>query len=371
MTRLLIYLSFLSLPGAQELGLLNITQLYIALVLADPLVLAILKRRSLFLPSSDGSQASFLYLWLIGLFLPINFLVSQLNETPPMVWGSRSIHLALIPFFYFSFRLSRLNPETIFKDICIVGFIEAILIYVSFFMNLDSGEFRRAADIENVIVFSIFIVFAAYYSLRKYDIERSRTYLFIYTLILFATILTGTRMLMISTAFLILTFKGRSNAIKGGVLVAILLLSLSASVLFERFDLSEFDNLVTIQAKVEEVEILAEYFLNNPVLGMGFGKAYQVSLANSEYTYSHNILMFYLGYAGLIGFLIALYPLIRLFWYSGYRILVGSIFIFYTTSTTYTNVKHSILFAYILLLLDQKRLSIQRSSSEHQLVPSV
>jgi len=362
MSRLLIYLSFVSLPGAAELGLLPLTGLYVVLVLASPVIEAAVRPGSFLRSGETIPFASILYVLSIPLLLALNFLMARLNEVDPTIWMSRSIHLALVPFFYASFKLARLDPETVFRDISIVGFIEVLLVYAAFLLYFDSALLRRATDFEGVIVYSVFLLLAALFCLKKYQAEKSGVYLFGYFLILLATVLTGTRVLTISAALLILALERKTRTIVIGGLIAILLIPLVELGLFGRFDFGLDDNLITITSKLEELMTLWGFFSDHPALGTGFGKAYQVSLAVNEYTYSHNIVLFYLGYAGLAGVLIGLYPLIRLFLVPGYRVIVIAIAVFYASSTTFTNVKHSILLAFVLLLLDSKRrVSARRS----------
>jgi hypothetical protein len=263
--------------------------------------------------------------------------------------------VALIPLYFLAFRFAALTPLKGFRDVVNIGFFEVGLIFVAFFVYLGSDVLRRAADIGGVIVYSVFLLLAAHDALRRFEQERSRLWMLIYLVILLAAVLTGTRVLILSVLFLLVGLQRWIRLLPLAVVVALPLALLVEFGLFDRFDLSQEDNIITVTSKFDEIRALWAFFSESPLLGAGIGVAYQVPLANSDYTYSHNILMFYLGYSGLIGAAVALYPLLRLVLLPDYRVLAIAIMLFYTSSTTYTNVKHSILMALILLMADSWR----------------
>lgn len=345
MTRALIYLSFLSIPGAESLGLLPLTGLYVLLILATAVVFAITKNNTIPL-------SSFVYLLSIPALLLANYYIAHLYEVDTMVWLARAVHLGLIPFFYLAFKYSKVSPKVLFLDVCICGLIEVALIYGTFFAYLDTEQLRRASDIEGVIVYTVFLLFGAFHCLARFNKTGQRRYLLLYGLVLLATLLTGSRSLTIATLMVVLALRQKALFLLVVGVVGVITLAFAGNSLIDRYDLTKYEHLITVLSKLEELWILWNMFLENPPLGTGLGNAYQVSIALTRYTYSHNILFFYLGYAGLLGLLVAIYPLLRLFFRPGYRVLVMAVFFFYTSSTTYTNLKHSLLLALILVLLD-------------------
>jgi hypothetical protein len=357
MSRLLIYLSFLSLPGAEELGLLSLTFAYLAWALASPLLVVLLRASTGRTVDSIGTGGTLIYLCLLAAYLPVNLAVSQFNGVDELTWLSRSAHLIVLPSIYLCFSLERARADVLLRDIALVGAIETGLVFIAalLFQDADIVEFRRATDIEGVIVYSLFMVYAAFHALQRFDRTRAPVWLLAYLLVLLAAALTGTRVLLLAIAALLLALKSRMRSILVLLAMAGIGAALAEAGLFDRFNLAQDDNLITILSKVEELRWLGSFFLQNPLLGVGFGKAYQVSLASSEYTYSHNMVMFYLGYSGLVGLTLALWPLLRLAFVPETWVLVLAILVFYTSATTYTNVKHSLFLATTLLWVWQTR----------------
>lgn len=358
MARALIYLSFLSIPGAEELGLLPLTGLYVILILATGVIFTIIRPGTIPL-------STFMYLLSIPAFLLANYYFAHYNEVDIKVWLARSIHLMLLPFMYLAFKFSKTSPNVLLRDICICGIFEVLLIYGTFFAYLDTEQLRRAADIEGVIVYSLFLIFGAFFCLKRFEDTRSRRYLLFYSLVLLATILTGSRSLTIATLLLVMTLRNKILFVFLGSSISLIALAFAGNSLIERYDLTNQENLITVLSKLEELIILFNFFLENPLLGAGLGKPYQISIALTEYTYSHNILFFFLGYAGLFGLFVAIYPLLRLFFARGHKLLVIAIFLFYTSSTTYTNFKHSLVLAFALVLIEYKRKNSLKKPTMH------
>jgi hypothetical protein len=368
MARALIYLSILSIPGAEELGILFLTGMYVVLVVAAPFIqIALSKNNAIFDIPGGYSTQTVTYLAAIPVLLVVNYFIAESNHVELSVWLSRAVHLALVPFFYFSFRLSRLDPEAVFRDVSVAGIIEVFLIFATFIAYFDSTAFRRAADIEGVILYSVLLVVTAFYAIQKYNAQGMRFHLVLYVACLVAAVLTGTRGLIIAIATLLLASRNLRSTFVTFAVLAVAVIPIAIFGLFDRFDLTSQENMITVSAKLEELILLWRFFVDNPVFGVGLGRVYQVSIAPNPYTYSHNVILFYLGYTGLIGLLVALYPLIRIFIRPGYRIFVMAILVYYTSSTTFTNIKHSILLALILLLIEFPK---NRMPTRYRLVPA-
>jgi hypothetical protein len=348
-SRLLIYLSFLSLPGAEELGLLGLTYAYAGFALASPLIVLALRPSSALSPIPNDVVLPFAL--LLAAFLVLNFFGAQMQPIEARLWLARSVHLIAVPAIALTMLLERVAPDTLFRDLCVVGAIETALIYAAALAYSGADEFRRATDIEGVIVYSVCMMCAGHYALQQFDRSRRMVWLLGYALVLLAAVMTGTRVLMLAAAALLFGLRLRPTTLIGLLLLTALAVVLGNYGFFSRFDLAAGDNLITIVSKLEELQLLWAFFVDSPVFGVGFGKAYQVSVASSPYTYSHNLLMFYLGYAGVIGTMIALFPFVGLAFKRGYFALALSIGLFYTSSTTFTNLKHSLLLVVALLLV--------------------
>ncbi len=352
--RAIVYLSFLSMPGAKEKNFLVFTLVYLGMLFVSSLLLLLLNWRRKIFTSSNEMGFFVAYIAMILLHCVANYTVATRNGIDLEIWLSRAIHLILIPIYFISFRTLGLSSSEVLNNLIGVGFVETLLVYASLVIYRDQGLARRATDIEGVTVYSVCLVLSAYYCIKSFNQNRGAKHLVLYALVFGAAILTGTRILVISIAAVVLQLGVQRKSI--GALVGLLLVAITGNWLglFARFDVSDFDNMITVTSKMDEIPALWRFFIENPLWGTGYGKAYSIPVANSEYTYTHNILMFYLGYGGLTGALVALLPLFWLVRGHGY-ILVASILIFYTSSTTYTNLKHSIVLAWATMSYQSMR----------------
>lgn len=366
LAKALILLSFLSIPNPGDVGLELLGYGYFALVL---LIFATLFVYQSLMGISRGSysvNSDVIYCVIIYLYLLVNFLVASLYGVETGVWLKRSIHLFLIPIFWFIFNRESSRIDELLKQVYYIGLIEVGLVFVAYFMYIDSpeSERRRATDIEGVILYSWCMVYAAYYLIEKYKNVKAKRYLVGYFIILLAELLTESRILLLST--LVLSIQLFSNA--RSLLLVLLVLPIFVPLVqigyLDRFDFSNTDHLITILSKIEEVEILFGYFMDSPIFGTGFGRQYSISIANSVYTYSHNMFLFYLAYGGIVGLLIALFPLIRISKNFSYWPLVMASCVFYLSNTTYTNVKHSIIMALLLIAGRSYKVNTRVSSPE-------
>jgi hypothetical protein len=360
--RFLIYASVLALPVAGDAGTDFITYGYIALLLLLP-VLQVLTTNPAAEDAPRFPPNSTLYLVYVVVFLMVNFIVGQMNGVSPAAWASRSVHLALIVVSYVSFRYSRIDPVTLLRDLRNIGILETIVIYGTYIAYLDPR--RRAADIEGTIIYSICIIVAAYWYLREYATAGGKKPLFAYVAILFAVILTGSRGLIVSVAVMPLAMRANWRLLVFYFMAGIAAIPLLSSGLLARFELNP-ENLVTVFGKVREVEQMLSFFGDHPITGVGIGKAYRVPFANSDYTYTHNMVAFYLGYGGLLGIVAGLYPFWRLLRSPAYRLIAFSALLFYMSTTAYTTVRHSLTMGLALLLAESLSRQPARNPSRYR-----
>lgn len=350
-SRFLIYASILALPGAKDTGGAATVYVYIALLLAVSGAQVLMSN-----PASEDAPRfppnSTMYFVFLIVFLALNFIVGQVNGVNPGTWASRAIHLLLIAAAYVSFKYSRIDPATLLRDLRNIGILETIAIYGTWIYYFDPH--RRAADFEGVVIYSICIIIAAYWYIRDYAHGGAKHSLFVYVAILFAVILTGSRGLTVAIAVMPLATRANWRLLLFYFLAGIAAIPLLSSGLLARFETNP-ENLVTVVGKVREVEQMIQFFIQQPILGVGIGKMYHVPFALWDYTYTHNMVAFYLGYGGLLGLVAGLYPFWRLLRSPTYRVIGFSALLYYMSSTAYTNVRHSLAIGLALLLTDAAR----------------
>lgn len=371
LSRVLVYASFLSLPGAEEHGFLAVSATYIAIAFVSPVLALAINQSAITKNNKIFKTRDLIYISLIILLSIINYQIAVHNNIENLIWLARGIHILAIPSIYLCMRIENTERNTIFKDICIAGALEIGLIYFAA-LYYQADEYRRAADIEGVILYSIFSLCSAQYCIEKYLKSEKKLWILLYIAVLTAATLTGTRIFTASILILGIQLKKKEKIMIGilaSAAIIITLTSLNANNPIQRLNFENEENIITISAKIEEVDILYQYFKENPIFGSGFAKPYQISIANSEYTYSHNIIMFYLGYSGILGLLFFTYPLTREAKNRKSLIFIFSVVIFYTSSTTYTNLKHSIFLSTLLLPMTRKErfiTTIINGKSKHQ-----
>ena len=353
--------SFMNLSSAQEKGTVIFTLAYIALamIVATLFIFARCNKSARL-----WSKSELIYTALVIVLLIVNFCVATFNELSMSIWGSRVLHIPMTLVFLIIFRLGDLSVEQLVRMLFYLGMIEMGVIY---FVTLSGSgvDAARATDIDGVIIYSVLLVVGGFLSLHYYDSDGKALYLFLYFAVLVATVLTGTRGLIACVAIQILALRLTWVKIVMFVIVMSGTYYLLAAGFLERFNISDQDNVITILSKFEEIQILWNFFLSSPLWGVGFGTEYQTSIANSPYTYSHNALLFYLGYGGLLALPVLIAPL-----YSFMRtvpkgyLMFASVILFYTTSTTYTQLKHSLVMAAFVFI--GARLAKQRSKYNRQ-----
>lgn len=340
--QMILFGSLLSLPAAAEKGTLALTTLYLAFTFFGVLLLVIVRMKQ----SGHGwTHGEFLFIALIPVVVAVNFFVSRFEGIPIFTWAARTVHVPMILLYFLLFRYAVLSVRDILNTMFVLGLIEVLMIFWVFFFGGGMAP-GRATDIDGIIIYSVMLVISGYVCLVRYRETGQWIFLWLYYTVLFASVLTGTRGLIISVALLIVLLPLKWT--KLSVIIASILGIYYALVngYLGRFDIRDQDNVITILSKLNELEVLWSFFTSSPIWGVGFGHEYQVSFANSPYTYTHNAFLFYLGYGGLIAiplFLVPLFQLIRAV-PKGF-VLAGAIMIFYTTSTSFTNVKHSIAMA--------------------------
>lgn len=353
--------SFMNLSSAEEKGTVLFTFAYIAfaMMVATLFIFARLNKSA-----PRWSQSELIYIALLILLLIVNFFVATSNELSMRIWASRAMHIPMTVVFLIIFRLGGLSVEQLMKMLFYLGMIEMGIICFSF-LSGSGVDAARATDIDGVIIYSVLLVVSGFLSLHYYNSCGKSLYLLLYFAVLMATVLTGTRGLIVSVAIQILVL--RLSWVKVVMFVFAMLGTYYMLVagFLERFNISDQDNLITVLSKFEELQILWNFFMSSPLWGVGFGTEFQTSTAASPYTYSHNALLFYLGYGGLLALpaLIApLYSFLRTV-PKGY-LMFTSVMLFYTTSTTFTQLKHSLVMAAFVFI--GARLARQRLKNNCQ-----
>lgn len=361
--RLVILLSFLSIPNPEGAGLLILSYSYFAFVIVAFVF-------SIFIYKLRKSDAvPLIYFTSFLAFLIINFLVSKIYAVDALVWVKRTVHIIFIPAYYFIFRKyiakDQENIKVITNTFYLIGVIEALMIILTYLYDPNLAENKRATSFNEMILYSIFMVFSAFIAIEKYKHGNKIKYLAIYFLIVFASWLTGSRILSLSIMMVIIPFVITMRKNKKYLFYFILSLflfpivisfiDLSSISFFQRMNLDNEGNLDTIESKYFEVIRLFEFFQTSPVFGVGYGKTFNTGIEISDYSYTHVWVMFNLGYGGLIGLTLAFYPIVRLNFinYKTFLWFTIVIFVFYLSNTSYTNLKHSMLIAFMLLLNKQ------------------
>lgn len=357
--------SFMNLSSAQEKGTVIFTLIYIALTMMVA-VLFILVRLNQKAPR--WSQSELIYSALVILLLIVNFFVASFNELSMSIWASRALHIPMTLVFLIIFRLGGLTAEQLMRMLFYLGILEMGVIYFTFLAGAGV-DVARATDIDGVIIYSVLLVVGGFLCLHYYNSSGKTLYLLLYFAVLMATVLTGTRGLIVCVAIQILAL--RLSWVKIAVFFLAMLgtYNLLITGFLERFNISDQDNVITVLSKFEELQILWNFFLSSPLWGVGFGTEYQISIANSPYTYSHNALLFYLGYGGLLALPVLIAPLFSFMRTvpKGY-LMFSSVMLFYTTSTSYTQLKHSLVMAAFVFIAAQ--LAKQRRERNRQHVDS-
>jgi len=359
MTIALIILSALNIPSADELGLLMLTYVYGALcfICFGIVVLAIALKPSLLDIQVRGED-------FIAVIIPfvtiINFVVASFNDVAISSWLARSAHLLLLPLVYFAFRFEGLSANKVWDWMCVAGFLEAVAIYGTFIAYFDAAAARRAADIEGVLLYSAFFICAVHNAAQRYHSTGRSRYLALYVFLLGAAMLTGTRLLMVASLVPMIFFASRRVLAFMAPAAILVGLVLAPFGFFDRFDLTNPEYFRTVASKIQEVVALWGMFVSHPLVGVGLGKEYTIWIVEGfhTYTYSHNILLFYLGYGGLLLASVALYPFARVLVHTRGPIerpwvFCVSIFLFYSTNTTFTTLKHTVVVAGLLYICAQ------------------
>ncbi len=339
---LVFYGSFLSLPSAQQKGTLLFTYFYIAFSVAVCVLMVALR----FFNRNVGLRKSELtYISMAILLVSVNYIVGYINEIDVFVWQARAIHVPMVIVYTLMLCYSELTPKDVLKSLLALGVIEMLLIFWVFITK--GGQLTvRMTDLDGILVYSGSLVIAAFISMSFFKSTKKPLYLFLYFGMLVAAVMTGSRGLIVGIAvsFFVLSLK-RMQIVAILVGIAGIYFMLTNGYL-ERFNIQDRDNFITVLAKYEEIQALLKFFLSNPLLGVGFGYQYQISLAGTYYTYSHNAIMFYLGYGGIIGVIFYFFPIVQFSrYYAKGWVLLLALVLFYSSSTVYTNVKHSLVMA--------------------------
>lgn len=297
-------------------------------------------------------RTSLIYFGCVIVFLYANYISYASNSSEIQTWIKRSIALIYTPIIIMAMLSVQKRhpdfPQRVVDYILLVASFEGLSIVLLATLFPDD----RATNFEGLLVYSAFLVAGAYFSAQRFKTSRSLGDAVFYLFLVGAAGMTGSRGLTLSTLLPILLFI-RLN-VKSILLIGItclggIVFSSNIPVIGRTFQGSPED-LLTISAKASEIELLFQMFLSSPIIGVGFGLPFQTPFDLAAFTYSHNWFFFALGYGGLVGLLLHFAPLIFFALKKSREngwILVCSLLVFYASSTTYTNFKHSIVLACI------------------------
>jgi hypothetical protein len=339
-----IILSFLSFPNASELGLEKVSLIYLSLF-AIILILIVISRLFIY----NNIRLSFRY--VVMLLAPLVYIIfSVVYSCYTGVQISDAVNRGAHIFLYCILLIGMYiyNDINYLKIIAFTGLVEVLaVLYIIIFYNGGFNVLNRATDIDGMNVSSILTPFWFFYVAKLKVTKLDRNFLLYIWFFSFVIILfTQSRALIVSCALSSLLFLKGKNLFYILLLLMLSIPFLNDLDLFSRFNTVDDANMITVLSKVEEIDLLWSWFLDSPLIGKGLGTYFQISSAGSAYNYSHNMFMFYLGYTGIIGFILFLTPLFILVKRREF-LLLSIIIVFYTSSTSFTNIKHSILFAFI------------------------
>lgn len=298
---------------------------------------------------------SLIYFGCVTLFLYVNFLSYISLSSDVQTWIKRTIGLAYTPLVI----LAMAGVQKRYGDISAI--IINCIMWVALFESLSIISLAilypdtRATNIEGLLVYSIFLVAGAYFSALRFRHSKSSKYALLYLLFLGSASMTGSRGLTIATLLPIMLFlklRPKNILLIAPVIVTAVIFSNDIPSIARTIQSSSGD-LLTLSAKFSELGILLQMFFQSPIIGVGFGLPFQTPFDLEVFTYSHNWIFFALGYGGILGVFLHIAPLVffalKTWQDKGWLLFLGFI-IFYASSTTYTNFKHSIMVACVYVI---------------------
>jgi hypothetical protein len=288
-----------------------------------------------------------IFVSLLIILLLANFCTARINGVPTFDWLRESSSFLFFPILLLamsSYSEERLNM--LFNSIAAVGCIEFIGIFISSWIFGTEG---RATNLFGTTFISHAILIFEFVVLRKFRDNFLLSSLII-LIFLYAYSLTGSRGLLFSSLLLLFSHVKVRNIL--GVFVFTLIASFTIEfsdlpILKRDYNLSEDSSSL---GKFGEIEVLFNWFKENPYFGRGIGSWYNNGVDLSDFNYSHNMILFFLGYTGI--FLSVIYFIIFFIVSVNYRFryLMIAIILFYLSATTYTSLSFSIFLSISLLI---------------------
>lgn len=300
------------------------------------------------------SYKYFIYVITLLVFLIINFIKSIQLNVDYITWLTRAAFLISIPFFlFYIFSLTKnikLDIQIAFQILIIIGFFEVVLIILSAFLGGDPQSGRATVFLGSTIYSSCVLV-SLYWSIQKYKVLVSVKYLLLIFVIIVALVLTGSRLLFLAgILFIVFEFFNYKLIFPAVLLLVSFFYYLNdANILIARSQNIEDD--ITVLGKLAEIEYMKEFFTQNPIFGIGLGYPFNNGIDIEDFTYTHNLLAFSLGYGGVILFLLIFSPIflfILKFRLEGLK-FIFPIILFNLSTTSYNGLRFGLLFSLILI----------------------
>lgn len=293
---------------------------------------------------------------ILELFLIFNCNQALQNGINFYQWISESYFLCLLPIIVIVLFISQslFGLKNILNPLIFTGLIEVILIYLSAFQE---GFSNRATHFLGVYVMSHLIYLFEFWVL--FAIKNVRLKILLFFIIIYALILTGSRMAFLSGVIVGLPFLLKNKIFFPlSFFFSFLFLDIESLALFQRQ--YNLDDDLSSLGKYSEVSILWNWFLENPIFGKGIGVFYNNGVDLSDFNYSHNMYFWFLGYTGMV-ITIIYFNYIKNFILINFKSnwsLYFSILLYYFSSTTFTTLKFTF-FIIVFFILSTKKLSIQ------------
>ena len=297
------------------------------------IVFTILRNR--YIPTCNYKHVIYLFFLLI-----INWYVSNINNIEFSIWMARSLWIIIALLLLMHPKLS-FSIDEIKKVLLIVASSKLVFILVAV---LIGGIGVRATILFDSPTYSPVILYLSYYFTK----EKKWIWLII-SLILIS--LTGSRLLLISAFIIPFAILNLKNKLKLGVVLVFLVIIISPYLgITERLiELLEITEDLSFIGKANEFIVLFDYFKENPLFGKGFGLRYDNGVDIEHFTYSHNVIAYFLGYSGLLGSYILLVFFKKMYSDRDLRYFLISVFIFMLSTTSYTLPDSSLILLLILL----------------------
>ncbi len=287
------------------------------------------------------------YVVLLIVLLFANFQTARINGVPTFDWLRESSSFLFFPILLLTMSgYSKERLIKVFYSAAALGCLEFFGIFISSWVN---GVDARATNLLDTTFVSHSILIFEFVLLQKYkdNFFYSSSIILIF---LVAYSLTGSRGLFFSSLLLLLPYIKIRNLLILSVLtlIAVFTLPLGNLPIFKR-DYNLMEDTSSL-GKFGEIEVLFGWFKDNPYFGRGVGAWYNNGVDLSDFNYSHNILLFFLGYTGI--FFSAIYFLIffKISMNYQFRYLMFAIILFYLSATTYTSLSFSIYLSLALLI---------------------